>query len=264
MVLNFVGTGNLTRFFLECLKDRYELGYILSRNIERSINITEIYGGKPATLENHPLLCGVVFIIVPDRYIESVAKILKVKDGVLVHCSGFLASDVLRREKRASLHPNFSFSNLEKALKMKDQIVFGIEGDEEGIHVAVEIAKAISGKYIVIPPEKKKAYHLAAVVASNFPVALAYLSKRIYSSMGVEDPDHLISTLMQGVVESIGEMSVERALTGPVRRGDWEVVRVEREVFKKIFGSALIYDEIVEVLKEVTKGERAKDKEDER
>jgi len=263
MVLNFVGTGNLTRFFLECLKGRYEFGYIISRSIERATGVTRLYGGKPATLEDHPPLNGVVFIIVPDRHIESVTEILRVEDGVLVHCSGFLPSDILKREKRASLHPNFSFSNFEKALKMKEQIVFGIEGDEEGTQVAVEIAQAISGKYIVIPPQMKRAYHLAAVIASNFPVALAYLSKRIYSSMGVEDPDRLISTLMQGVAESIGKIGVEKALTGPVRRGDWEVVRAEREEFKKIFGNASFYDEIVNLLKEVAGSERGKTEEDE-
>jgi len=68
---------------------------------------------------------------------------------------------------------------------------------------------------------------------------------------------------MQGVAESIGKMGVEKALTGPVRRGDWEVVRAEREEFKKIFGNASFYDEIVNLLKEVAGSERGKTEEDE-
>ncbi|PLV60111.1 Rossmann-like and DUF2520 domain-containing protein [Thermotoga sp. KOL6] len=264
MVLNFVGTGNLTRFFIECLKEQFEIGYILSRDLRKATNLSKTCGGHPATIDNHPTMSGVVFVIVPDKYIEDVAKHLKMGDAVLMHCSGFLSSDIFKRKKRASLHPNFSFSNLKKALEMRKQIIFGIEGDEEGVATAIEIVKAISGKYLLIPSEKKKMYHLAAVIVSNFPIALASISKKIYSLLGIEKPEELIHALMKGVVDNLKEIGVEGALTGPVKRGDWEVVEAERMVFEKIFGSYTLYDEIVKILKEVAGSERDEVKKDER
>ncbi|ABQ47040.1 conserved hypothetical protein [Thermotoga petrophila RKU-1] len=264
MVLNFVGTGTLTRFFLECLKDRCEIGYILSRSIDKARNLAEVYGGKAATIEKHPELNGVVFVIVPDRYIETVANHLNLGDAVLVHCSGFLSSEIFKKSGRASIHPNFSFSSLEKALEMKDQIVFGLEGDERGLAVVKKIAEEISGRYFVIPSEKKKAYHLAAVIASNFPVALAYLSKRIYTLLGLDEPELLIHTLMKGVADNIKKMRVECSLTGPVKRGDWQVVEEERREYEKIFGNTVLYDEIVKLLREVAESERREAQEDER
>ncbi|KFZ21910.1 hypothetical protein LA10_04803 [Thermotoga neapolitana LA10] len=41
------------------------------------------------------------------------------------------------------------------------------------------------------------------------------------------------------------------------------MVRAEREEFKKIFGNASFYDEIVNLLKEVAGSERGKTEEDE-
>lgn len=265
MKLNFVGTGNLTRFFLECLRGKYEFGFILSRNFDRAKSLAERYEAIPSALDYGEELEGTVFVLVPDRYIGEVSKKLKVKPNtILIHCSGFLPSTVFSREHRASLHPNFSFSNLEKALEARHEIIFGVEGDEEGVKVAVQIAKDISGRFFIVPTDRKVEYHLAAVMASNFPVAFMYLAKKIYSQLGLQDPDYLIYTLLKGVLESAKEMGVERVLTGPVKRGDWLVVEEEGRVFEKLFGERTVYDEIVTILKEVAEGERGKTEENER
>lgn len=69
---------------------------------------------------------------------------------------------------------------------------------------------------------------------------------------------------MKGVADNIKKMRVECSLTGPVKRGDWQVVEEERREYEKIFGNTVLYDEIVKLLREVAESERREAQEDER
>ena len=64
--------------------------------------------------------------------------------------------------------------------------VVGIEGDAVATATASALAARLGATTIVIPRDDRAAYHAAAVMASNFPVALAALAEGLLSRIGVD------------------------------------------------------------------------------
>ena len=261
MIVNFAGTGNVSKFFAKILSDDFDIRYVISRKREKAEAFVKWLGkGRGISYEDLSALEGIVFVFVPDRYIKQVYDVLKEKakaGTVFIHASGYLPSSIFHDADskgwgRASLHPNFSFSDFQKALERRRDIIFGIEGNGLGIESCIKIVNSISGKYVVIPEDKKPYYHLAAVVAANFLVGLAYLSKRLYEISGVESVPTL--HLMETTVENMKKIGIEKALTGPVARGEKEIIRKEGEIFEQVFPEYVdLYWSMVKVLKEVKK-----------
>jgi len=101
----------------------------------------------------------------------------RLEEASAFHFSGFLDSEIFKDfdQKgwaRGSIHPNLSFADEENALKYIKTCCFGIEGNREGLLVAKQIVEKISNCWVEIPYGSKGAYHLAAVIASNFNVEI--------------------------------------------------------------------------------------------
>jgi predicted short-subunit dehydrogenase-like oxidoreductase (DUF2520 family) len=63
-------------------------------------------------------------------------------------------------------------------------------------------------------------------MSSNFPVVLAALAADVMAGLGIPErsAQHAVHSLMEGAVSNLAEASPEEALTGPIVRGDAEVV----------------------------------------
>ncbi|MCK6526220.1 DUF2520 domain-containing protein [Myxococcota bacterium] len=79
---------------------------------------------------------------------------------------------------------------------------------------------------VEVPASGKALYHAAAVIASNLLVALEAVAVRTLDRAGVprERGLEMLLPLVRGTVENLSRNSPERALTGPVARGDAAVV----------------------------------------
>ncbi len=259
LLINIIGTSKVALSLTKILlKHSYEVGYVVSRSRERAVIYCQKLGqGTPVEYHQNFLLSGITFFGVPDDVLDEIYKTIKDKiaDGTLIHFSGFKASEVFydadeRNIGRAVLHPNLSFADPSAVEAYIDKCCFGIEGNPKGIVLAEEIARTISNCYIKIPPNCKPAYHLAAVIASNFVVGLAYLSEIIYEKYKIEGFEKIIPALMLNTVTNISKLGVKKSLTGPVARGDWKVVEAEKEIFTRTFPDfANLYDAMVNVLK---------------
>ncbi|MEJ5228657.1 MAG: DUF2520 domain-containing protein [Pseudothermotoga sp.] len=264
MVINIVGTSKVALVVCKTLVEGYDfsVGYVLSRSKERAISFVQKLGaGTPVNYEDEFTLKDIVFIAVPDSFIKPVYLQLKNKidrDALIYHFSGFLSSDVFEGATgRGSIHPNLAFADEEVAFKMIRSCCFGIEGNERGLSRAREMVKKISGCWVEIPQDAKIAYHLAAVIASNFSVGLAYLAKKMYELHRMDGFEKIIPQLMLNTVENISKLGVENSLTGPVARGDWSVVEAEGVLFEKSFPEyGQIYKGFVDLLREISKGVR--------
>ncbi|HEY8542315.1 MAG TPA: DUF2520 domain-containing protein, partial [Pseudothermotoga sp.] len=103
-----------------------------------------------------------------------------------------------------------------------------------------------------INPQAKVAYHLAAVLASNFSVGLAYLAKKLYDLYGINGFEKIIPSLMMSTSKNISTLGVKPSLTGPVARGDWDVVENEGKFFENCFPKYKdLYMIMTEVLREI-------------
>lgn len=177
----------------------------------------------------------VVFITTQDGIIRSVAEELSrrklFKPGQLwIHCSGSMSSRALQVDKSLpveylSLHPLQAFAGIDQAVELLRGTHFGIEGDAE--EVGLEIVAQLGGIPHRLDPGKKPLYHAGAVIASNYLVTLAGLAVRLFEQAGIAKEEALESLipLMEGTLKNLQQVGLPKALTGPIARGDLEVVQ---------------------------------------
>ncbi|WGS65961.1 DUF2520 domain-containing protein [Marinitoga aeolica] len=234
MNINIIGPGKVGKSLYNCFLEK---------------NIEVILIDKNFDYENN-ILTGIILITTNDENIENVWNKLKRYDlsqiNAIGHCSGYLNSSFFDQIPHFSMHPNFPFSSVTNCENIKN-IVWGIEGNEKGIEIAKKLVTILEGKYVIIPQNKKKLYHLAAVISSNFSYALIKMAKDIYREMNISDIEHLINLSIKSL-ENIKEKGLKNALTGPVARNDLKTINEEKNEFKKFFGNEEIYDFFIDTL----------------
>ena len=162
-----------------------------------------------------------------DDLAAAVSGLQGLPDGTIVlHASG-------AREVRAAGHPTGTFHPLvsladpDAGARLLRGAWIGVEGDPEARDAARTLASAIGAHPLFIPPGVKAGYHAAAVIASNFTAVLAAAAEREMRRIGIEAraAHAAISHLMGSAQEGVTALGPERALTGPVSRGDAGTVR---------------------------------------
>lgn len=183
-----------------------------------------------------------VFITVPDGKIEPVAEELS-NNGVdwrgktVIHCSGALTSQILKPLKAKgasvmSLHPLQSFPADATGDRFHG-VYFALEGDN--IELGKLLASYLGGKPVIISPENKSLYHAAATIASNHLFGLLYAAVETTQAAGIprETANKILLPLISGTLSNICEYGINgRVLTGPLSRGDLEIVTAHLKALK--------------------------------
>jgi predicted short-subunit dehydrogenase-like oxidoreductase (DUF2520 family) len=194
---------------------------------------------KRRPLEEWIFEAELLFITTQDGMIRSVAEELSKRklyrpNQVWIHCSGSMSSRALQVDANLSLnylslHPLQAFASIDQAVHLLKGTHFGIEGDKE--ELGAEIVAQLGGIPHCINQEGKAIYHAGAVVASNYLVTLAGLAVRLFEQAGIQKEEALESLLplMQGTLHNLGQVGIPQALTGPIARGDVDVVRSHLE-----------------------------------
>jgi predicted short-subunit dehydrogenase-like oxidoreductase (DUF2520 family) len=82
------------------------------------------------------------------------------------------------------------------------------------------LADDLGMRAVEIADEDRAAYHAAASIASNFLITLEAAAERMLGH-----DRELLVPLVRATVESWASLGAERALTGPIARGDEATVR---------------------------------------
>lgn len=182
-----------------------------------------------------------------ETCINKLAEADVVKAGNIVfHCSGSKPSSLIHVsiattsiEKSApkwggvltaSLHPVKSFSSPNEAIHSFANTYCGFEGDEKAVSVLKTWTQAIGGNCFDIDAghdgKNKLIYHAASVIACNYLVALQELSINAFAQSGVdrEMAMKILEPIVKGTADNIFSMGTTNALTGPIARGDHQVV----------------------------------------
>jgi predicted short-subunit dehydrogenase-like oxidoreductase (DUF2520 family) len=189
----------------------------------------------------------IVFITTPDSAIEDTCNTISQNSGftdntVVMHCSGALASSVLSSAKTCgasigSMHPLQSFASVDYKTNPFQGINVSLEGESPAVNIAKTIVADLGGTVVTILTEAKTLYHASAVVASNYLVTLLDLAIRLIEKAGInrEDAFHLLKPLIDGTLSNIKKVGVQKALTGPIARGDIKTVEkhIEEIGFKR-------------------------------
>ena len=228
---------------------------ISSRSTESLNRAKEILGSKAAgvifTREN-PLavsLANCVLICTPDDTIKNVCseifkdKSKNFKKHYVIHFSGSKSLEVLNPARAAgaeiaSIHPLKSFASIQDAIKSLPGTIFGITySSVKSKEMAEFLVKSLGGKTIEVGNKKKPLYHAAACVASNYLVTLINYAVLIHKKIGIKPEDSLkgLMGLVEGTVSNIKKMGTEKALTGPIARGDVGTIKEHINSFNEFF-----------------------------
>lgn len=162
-------------------------------------------------------------LCVPDGSIAEAAAL--VSDGsTLGHTSGATPVSVLGDRPAFGLHPLMTFPGDEVELEGAWCAVSGTGEDE--LRFAIEIAEATGMKPFELREEDRAAYHAAASMASNFLVSLQAEASALAAEAGV--PAEALIPLVQATVANLAKVGPEKALTGPIVRGDRATVARQR------------------------------------
>lgn len=210
-----------------------------SRRLESARKIIE-FTGKGQAYEcpvDAARTCNLVFITTPDTQIESVCDQIAMsggfnEDSVVYHFSGALSSGILRSAKKSrastgSIHPLQAFTPYEQGQESPFRgINISIEGDEAAIEFGKEIVNALRANSFTIPTRAKTMYHASAVVASNYLVTLEHFALELLkeADLSEENAYEILEPLIKGTLSNIKARGSVQALTGPVARGDDEIV----------------------------------------
>ncbi len=187
----------------------------------------------------------IVFITTPDQCIAEVCRTIAQHDGfqkdaMVFHCSGALSSAVLSPARSCgacigSMHPLQSFATLAPGNPFA-KIMVAVEGDEKAVETAAQIASDLGAIPFTIKTAGKMLYHAAAVVASNYLVTVMELAFTLIAASGVERSDafRILKPLIEGTLKNIETVGIPSALTGPIARGDVEIVEKHLEAMASL------------------------------
>jgi predicted short-subunit dehydrogenase-like oxidoreductase (DUF2520 family) len=197
--------------------------------------------GSSGDLPDSVSSADVLIISVRDARVPEIARRLVDEkrlrpNQVLLHTSGNRpAAEMLgaaRSQVRGlgTLHPLIAVTDAPGTLENLRGAAFGLEGDESATRIAHRLVRLMGGLPLAVAAESMALYHAAAVMASNYVVALADIARSLLVSAGVPESEALpaLAPLLSSAVRNVAEVGLPSAMTGPVVRGD--VGSVERHI----------------------------------
>jgi predicted short-subunit dehydrogenase-like oxidoreductase (DUF2520 family) len=203
-----VGAGRLGRALVAALR---EAGVTVTGPLPR---------GAAPTGADAVLLC------VPDAEIASAGAL--VLAGVPVgHCSGATGLEVFDGREGFSLHPLMTVTAEAGGTRFAGAGAAVAGSTPAALGLARTLALALGMRPIELAPADRTAYHAAASIASNFLITLEAAAERLAETVGMRRQDLL--PLVRATVDNWARLGPERALTGPVARGDELTVARQRQ-----------------------------------
>ncbi|MDQ6722248.1 MAG: DUF2520 domain-containing protein [Candidatus Dormibacteraeota bacterium] len=174
----------------------------------------------------------VVFLTVPDRAVAGVAAKLAAggaaipKTVAFVHASGALelgALDALRaRHAVGSFHPLRSFPEPGPPEAFRG-IVVAVDASSAALMRNLDrLARDLGARPRRVDDRQRALYHVAAVLASNYVVALLGEAIGLLEQSGWTEKGAArgLIPLAEGALANVRKRGPAAALTGPIRRGD--------------------------------------------
>lgn len=176
--------------------------------------------------------CDALVLCVPDGDIASAAAERAGTAAFTGHTSGAAPLSELDGGggRTFALHPLQTFAGGEGAERFAGAGCAVAGTDREALGLARRLAGALGMRPFAIADAERPAYHAAASLASNFLVTLEAAAERVAGGAGLEPQEarELLAPLVRATVENWARLGPERALTGPIARGDEATVARQR------------------------------------
>jgi len=211
----------------------------------------------PAGRGQGPPGCEAIVLCVPDAEIPAAAAAVAGAAPLVGHTSGATPLAALEPAGAAAafgLHPLQSFGGEPSPEAFRGAGCAVAGSTPAAIALARRIAEDLGMRPFAIDEAGRGAYHAAASMASNFLVTLEAAAERLAAGAGLEPGEarELLAPLVLRSARNWAELGPERALTGPVARGDEGTVAAQRAAVEDRAPELLaLFDELVERTREL-------------
>ncbi|TVP76372.1 MAG: DUF2520 domain-containing protein [Gemmatimonadales bacterium] len=187
-------------------------------------------------VERPPEGTTAVLLTVPDHSLREMAELLAARGDTregtpVLHCSGALGAEPLEALHRAgyqvgTLHPLQAVASAETGARRLAGAAFAVSGEPGALAAGRRLVQALSGAVLSVPTRLRPLYHAAAVLASNYLVVLLREAEGLLRDAGTsqEEARTALLALASGTISNATELGFGEALTGPVVRGDADVL----------------------------------------
>ncbi len=243
--IGIAGSGRLGQALGRLLHDRGQsVVAIAGRDPARTATAAAfIYKDvRPVSYSDLPSHAARVLICVPDDALDEVARTLAAASQpitIALHTCGSRGPEALaaladRGAACATLHPLQTITTPAQGIADLPGSSFGITGaasggipdSTEAAAWAFDIVRLLDGHALTIPAESRPLYHAAAVMASNYIVAMIDAAVVLMGLASVASDPALqaLGPLVRASVENSLRLGPASALTGPIERGDARTV----------------------------------------
>lgn len=172
-----------------------------------------------------PPRCDLLLLTVSDDVLPEVVRDLApvVPAGeIVLHTSGRYGIEVLaplRDVLPIAAHPVMTFTGTSLDLDRLEDCPFGVTTTDAGRPIAAALVLEMGGDPVWVDEIARTSYHAALAHGANHLVTLVAQTLEVLSAAGVEDPARLVRPLLTAALDN-ALRDGDRALTGPVARGD--------------------------------------------
>lgn len=248
-----VGPGRLGSALAEHLsRAGYHITELISRKRPRPkrASLAAKLGAPLSDPQHATLHADLIWFCVPDREIAPAALSLLQKTTwkgkTAFHSSGALPSaelEVLRRAGAsvASVHPFMTFVRC--AVPSLHAVPFALEGDRAAVKTAQAIVRDLGGEPFKIRANAKVAYHAWGAFTSPLLIALLVSAEQVARAAGLSPADarRKMTPILKQTIDNYARLGPAGAFSGPLIRGDVEVVRRHLQLLSKVPGARDVY-----------------------
>jgi predicted short-subunit dehydrogenase-like oxidoreductase (DUF2520 family) len=204
-------------------------------------------------LPNVPLLppdevaraADLVLLALPDDALAGMVRGLvatgSLRPGqIVVHTSGAHGIDILAPAAEVgalplALHPVMTFTGRPEDLERMAACSVGVTatpGDEAAWNVGEALTVEMGGEPVRVPESARPLYHAALAHGANHLITLVADCAELLREAGIGDAERLLGPLLSAALDNVLRHG-DRALTGPVARGDAGTVRAHLRVLQR-------------------------------
>jgi predicted short-subunit dehydrogenase-like oxidoreductase (DUF2520 family) len=178
-----------------------------------------------------------VVLALPDDALAGMVRGLVATDSlrpgqIVVHTSGAHGIEVLRPAIDVgalplALHPVMTFTGRPEDLERLESCSIGVTaetGDEAAWNVGEALVVEMGTEPVRVPESARALYHAALAHGANHLMTLVADCAELLREAGISDAERLMAPLLSAALDNVLRHG-DRALTGPVARGDLGTVR---------------------------------------
>lgn len=230
-----IGSGRVANAIGVLFKSKgIQIEFVHSRNKDTG-NVLSVKLECPFATEIETAVADIVLVCVSDDAIHDVINKIPAHQKVL-YTAGSVELDSLNHKKCGVFYPLQTFTDGDQSMVYHFPILLEAHHDDlmdEMILLCVQ-----SGlKFEKCSSNRRKQYHLVAVLLNNFVNHLIYLSQEEANKRGLSWD--VLEPLLEKTFMSLKQAKAKENQTGPARRGDLKILAKHEEMLddstKKIY-----------------------------